>query len=61
LNTRADALFDLAEVLRLGGQPGEAVAALRQAAELYEQKGNLPGLARAHAFATELSPASTSA
>src|SRR4051794_24864700 len=61
LNTRADALFDLAEVLRLGRQPEEAVTALEQAARLYEQKGNLPGLARARAFAAELSPASSSA
>ena len=61
LNTRADALFDLAEVLRLGGRPEEAVTALGQAARLYEQKGNLPGLARARAFAADLSPASSSA
>ena len=61
LNTQADALFDLAEVLRLGGQPEEAVTALGQAARLYEQKGNLPGLARARAFAADLSPASSSA
>jgi predicted ATPase/class 3 adenylate cyclase len=61
LNTRADALFDLAEVLRLAGRPEEAVTSLEHAARLYEQKGHLPGLARARAFATELSPASSSA
>jgi tetratricopeptide (TPR) repeat protein len=61
LNTRADTLFDLAEVLRLAGRPSEAVDALAQAAELYERKGNSPGLERARASATELSPASSSA
>jgi tetratricopeptide (TPR) repeat protein len=61
LNTRADALFDLAEVLRLAGRPEEAVTALAKAARLYEQKGNLPGIARAGAFASELAPASSSA
>jgi tetratricopeptide (TPR) repeat protein len=61
LNTRADALVDLAVVLRLAGRPAEAVTALDEAARLYEQKGNLPGLERARAFATGLSAASPSA
>ena len=32
---------DLAEVLLLGGKPDEAVAALEQALDRYERKGNL--------------------
>jgi predicted ATPase/class 3 adenylate cyclase len=61
LNTRADTLVDFAEVLALAGRRAEALDALGEAAKLYEQKGNAPGLVRSRAFAAELSPASSSA
>ena len=41
LPAHADALADLAEVLRLAGREDEARAALEEAIVLYEQKGNL--------------------
>jgi class 3 adenylate cyclase/tetratricopeptide (TPR) repeat protein len=47
LRHRGDALLDLGEVLRLGGQPVEAEAAVRTALRLYEQKGDLVSAARA--------------
>jgi predicted ATPase/class 3 adenylate cyclase len=54
LGVRADALRDLAEVLALAGRPEEALDTLEQASELYERKGNLTGLARTRAQASEL-------
>ncbi len=39
---RGDALSDLAHVLEAGGQPGEAIVALRGALAVYEQKGIVP-------------------
>jgi hypothetical protein len=50
LNTQADALLDLAEVLALGGRADDAKAAALEAAERFERKGNLPSLARARAL-----------
>jgi tetratricopeptide (TPR) repeat protein len=44
---RADARMDLAEVLRLAGRRGEAVAALEEAQRLHEEKGNLVSVERA--------------
>ena len=41
LNMQGDANADLAEVLLLGGKAGEAAAALEQALDRYERKGNL--------------------
>jgi class 3 adenylate cyclase/tetratricopeptide (TPR) repeat protein len=41
LNLQGDALVDLAEVLRLGGQRQQATASLERALALYEAKGNL--------------------
>ena len=41
LNAQGDANADLAEVLLLGGKADEAAAALEQALERYERKGNL--------------------
>jgi class 3 adenylate cyclase/tetratricopeptide (TPR) repeat protein len=41
LNTHADALLDLAEVLALGGKTGEAADRIEQAVALYVRKGNL--------------------
>jgi predicted ATPase/class 3 adenylate cyclase len=54
LITHADALFDLAEVLALAGRRDAALAALGDASELYERKGNLTTLARARTRAREL-------
>jgi predicted ATPase/class 3 adenylate cyclase len=56
LNTQADALLDLAEVLALADRADEARAAARGAAERFERKGNLPSLARARRAAGEASP-----
>ena len=47
LHSHADALTDLAEVLKLAGRPGDAVAALEGAIRLHEQKGNVVAAARA--------------
>jgi hypothetical protein len=41
LNTQADALISLAEVLELANKLDDAGDALEQALALYEQKGNL--------------------
>ena len=41
LDAQGDAYADLAEVLLLGGKRDEAAAALEQALERYERKGNL--------------------
>ena len=41
LNDQGDANADLAEVLLLGGKASEAAAALEQALDRYERKGNL--------------------
>jgi ATP/maltotriose-dependent transcriptional regulator MalT len=40
INMHADALVDLAEVLRAGGEESGAAESLEQAAALYEEKGN---------------------
>ena len=47
LTHRGEAFLDLAEVLRLNGQPPEAETALRAALELYERKGDLVSAERA--------------
>jgi tetratricopeptide (TPR) repeat protein len=54
IGTRADALCDLAEVLALAGRRRDSQAALGDASELYERKGNLTSLARVRARAVEL-------
>jgi tetratricopeptide (TPR) repeat protein len=46
LDLRADAIADLAEVLRLAGRPEESAAGLEQAIGLYEQKGNVAAAKR---------------
>jgi len=50
LNVRATALLDLAEVILVAGRPDEAAAVVAAAAALFEQKGNVVGLARARAL-----------
>ncbi|HZE28730.1 MAG TPA: NB-ARC domain-containing protein [Gaiellaceae bacterium] len=57
LGTRAAALADLADVLELGGSGDEALAALRDSAQLYEAKGNLTALARVAVHAERLAAA----
>jgi predicted ATPase/class 3 adenylate cyclase len=54
LGTRGDAISDLAEVLVLAGRRDESLAALEDASELYERKGNVTALARARTRAAEL-------
>ena len=54
LNLHADALLVLAEVLRLAGRAGEAAAALEEAIELYERKGNVVSAAKARAALDDL-------
>jgi ATP/maltotriose-dependent transcriptional regulator MalT len=48
LNFHANALIDLAEVLRLAARPVEAAAAVAEAARLFDEKGNVVSAARAH-------------
>jgi predicted ATPase/class 3 adenylate cyclase len=56
LNTQADALLDLSEVLALADRADEARAAARGAAARFEQKGNLSSLARARELAADAAP-----
>jgi ATP/maltotriose-dependent transcriptional regulator MalT len=46
LTDQADALFDLAHVLRAAGELAEARKTLRAAGELYALKGNVPGMGK---------------
>lgn len=50
----ADALLDLAEVLRLAGRPADAAERLEEALQLYESKGVVPAVARTQALLAEL-------
>jgi tetratricopeptide (TPR) repeat protein len=50
LEPHADALMDLAEVLRLAGEPDQAATVLSQALELYERKGAAVSAARARSL-----------
>jgi tetratricopeptide (TPR) repeat protein len=54
LNGQGDAYADLAEVLLLGGKPDEGAAALEQALERFERKGNLVSTQRAQTRLAEL-------
>ena len=54
LNGQGDAHADLAEVLLLAGKPDEASAALEQALERYDRKGNLVSAQRARERLAEL-------
>jgi class 3 adenylate cyclase/tetratricopeptide (TPR) repeat protein len=58
LNGRADALVDLATVLRADGRETEADAALAEAVTLYEEKGNLIGAERARSSISQASVSS---
>jgi class 3 adenylate cyclase/tetratricopeptide (TPR) repeat protein len=49
LDAHAQALVDLASILELDGQRSEADEALETAVDLFTRRGNLVGLARAHA------------
>ena len=49
INAHANALVDLADILRAGGDEDGSTAALEQALELYEEKGNLLGADRVRA------------
>ena len=60
LNLRGDALMDLAEVLRLDGRQRDAAEAARDAADRYEQKGNVVATARARALVEELAASTQS-
>jgi class 3 adenylate cyclase/tetratricopeptide (TPR) repeat protein len=54
LDWQADALIDLAEVLRLAGRPDEAAARLQEALLLQEAKGVVPAVERTRALLAEL-------
>jgi class 3 adenylate cyclase/tetratricopeptide (TPR) repeat protein len=57
LDAQGDVYGDLAEVLSLAGRPKEAAAALKQAVERYERKGNIVSTQRAQARLAQLEPA----
>jgi class 3 adenylate cyclase/tetratricopeptide (TPR) repeat protein len=54
LNTRGDALIDLAEVLDLAKRPDEAAPIIAEAIHHYEQKGNIVAAAKAEQRLAEL-------
>jgi class 3 adenylate cyclase/tetratricopeptide (TPR) repeat protein len=56
LNEQGNAFTDLADVLLLAGREGDAVAALEQALERYERKGNVVSAERTRSRLTELEP-----
>ena len=54
LNTRGDALLDLAEVLELAERPDEAAPVLAEALHLYQQKGNIVAAEKAEQLLAQL-------
>ena len=54
LDTRAGALMDLADVLRMADRVNESASAVAEAVKLYEQKGNIVSAAKARAVLGEL-------
>jgi class 3 adenylate cyclase/tetratricopeptide (TPR) repeat protein len=60
LNSHAEALLDLGEVLRLAGQAAPAIDAGRDALQLFEAKGNVVDAARARRIVSELEASSVS-
>jgi tetratricopeptide (TPR) repeat protein len=59
LNAQGDVYADLGEVLLLAGKPEDAAAALEQAHERYERKGNVVSAQRAQARLAELHEAAS--
>jgi class 3 adenylate cyclase/tetratricopeptide (TPR) repeat protein len=59
LNAQGDVYADLGEVLVLAGKPEEAAAALEQALERYERKGNVVSAHRVQAQLAELREAAS--
>ena len=59
LNAQGDVYADLGEVLVLAGKPDEAAAALEQAFERYERKGNIVSAERVQARLEELREAAS--
>ena len=55
VNTRADALVDLAQILREAGRLEEASAAVSYALALYEEKGNKVAAGKTRALLAVLS------
>ena len=53
-DSQAAALMDLAEVLRLAGQSSEALLALKEAADLFDRKGNVVSSLRAVALQDQI-------
>jgi tetratricopeptide (TPR) repeat protein len=60
VDLQGDTLLALGEVLRLAGRPSEATAAIRQALELWEAKGNVMFAARTRALLGEVQVSSSS-
>ena len=56
LDSRAEALLDLAEVLRLGGRASEAATAASEALRLWEQKGSVVSAELARRLLHEVRP-----
>ena len=54
LSNRTDALMDLAEVLRLGGDHPGVAAAAGEAMQLCERKGNIASAVRVQGFLADL-------
>lgn len=61
LDMQGDAYAGVGEVLLLAGKPDEAVAALEQAVERYERKGNLVSSRRAQKRLAEIHAEATAA
>ena len=57
LNAQGDVYADFGEVLILAGKPDDAAAALEQARERYERKGNVVSAQRVRALLAEIQDA----
>jgi tetratricopeptide (TPR) repeat protein len=56
VNQHADALLDLAHVMAMAGRVTEAQAAATEALDLYQGKGNLPGVRESLKYLTQPAP-----
>jgi hypothetical protein len=56
LSDHADAMLDLAHVVAAAGRGADAVAAATQAHDLYQRKGNLPGVRGSLRFLARCAP-----